>query len=243
MASELSAGVFVRLDKVYTRRNRRNIMISQYLRGLPYIGLGIALAAGTSLMAQAPGGGPPSSMPQQPQTQPQNAPMPGNTGMYPGNQPTAENMGERAFVTKAMQGDAAEVQLGQLAQQKSQSNDVKQLAQKLVTDHTQMDQNLKPLAKQLGMSEPNGPSKKDKKMMEKLQGLSGNDFDTQYLTMMLKDHQQDLKDFQQEAQSAQDPNLKQIAGQGATVISQHLQMVEQVAKAHNIAVSEKPSSR
>jgi len=215
-------------------------MINHYLRALPCAGLAVALAAGTALMAQAPGGGQQPGMPQQPQ-QP-SARTAGGPGAYPGVAPTSQDLGEKVFVTKAMEGDASEVQLGQLAQQKSQSDDVKQLAQKLVADHTQMDEKwLKPIAKQLGVSEPKGPSKKDKKMMEKLQGLSGSDFDTQYLTMMLKDHQQDLKDFQDEAKAAQDPNVKQVAEQGANVISQHLQLVEQIAKTHNIAVDQKSS--
>lgn len=144
------------------------------------------------------------------------------------------------FVSKAMEGDQTEIQLGQLAEQKSQSNDVKQLAQKLVADHTQMeDKWFKPVSQQLGVSEPKGPSKKDKKLAEKLQNASGNDFDTQYLTIMLKDHQKDLKDFKDEASMAQDPNVKQVAERGAGIIQQHLQMIEQVAKNHNVAVDEK----
>jgi putative membrane protein len=75
-------------------------------------------------------------------------------------------------------------------------------------------------------------------MAEKMQALSGTDFDTQYLTMMLKDHKKDLKEFQDEAQAAQDPNVRQIAQQGASVIAQHLKLVEQVAKNHNIQTGE-----
>jgi hypothetical protein len=46
---------------------------------------------------------------------------------------------------------------------------------------------------------------------------------------MVKDHKEDLKDFQNEVQVAQDPNVKQIAEQGQKIISQHLQMIEQIA--------------
>lgn len=152
----------------------------------------------------------------------------------------SQNFGDQAFVAKAMEGDAAEVQLGQLAQQKSQSNDVKQFAAKMVSDHQQMnDKWFKPVAKQIGASEPKGPSKKDKKLAEKLQGLSGQQFDTEYIQAMVKDHKQDLKDFQSEAQSAQDPNVKQIAQQGSDVISKHLQMIEQIAQAHNVPMEGK----
>ena len=141
------------------------------------------------------------------------------------------------FVSKALAGDDAEVQLGQLAQQKSQSNDVKQFAQKMVSDHSQMNEKwFKPVAQQLGVSEPKGPSKKDKKEMQKLQGLSGTAFDTAYIKTMVKDHKKDLKDYKEEANAAQNPNVKQIAQQGSKVISQHLQLAEQLAKNHNVAV-------
>lgn len=216
------------------------------LKGIAYsvsLMTATGLLGGAVAIAQQPM---PSGQQQQPsmpnQQQPTNPNMNPNAnapGVNPATGPATNEFGERAFVSKAMQGDNTEVQLGQLAQQKSQSQDVKQLAQKLVSDHSQMNQKwFDPEAKQLGVSESNKPSKKDKKMMEKLQGLSGSEFDTQYLTMMYKDHQKDLKDYQDEANSTQDPNVKQLAQQGSKVIAQHLQLIEQVAKNHNITLGE-----
>jgi putative membrane protein len=202
---------------------------------------GTTILAGVVAFAQAPGS------PQQPTMPSQQTPLPNSAnpgpGAYPGTAPTSQDFAEKAFVSKALEGGQAEVQLGQLAQQKSQSNDVKQFAQKMVNDHSQMgDKWLMPVAKQLGVPEPKGPSKKDKKEIARLQGLSGDDFDREYITMMVKDHQQDLKDFNSEANAAQDPNVKQVAQQGAKVISQHLQLIEQIAKAHNIDVGGKEMS-
>ena len=188
----------------------------------------VALASGVA-MAQMPGGAPSGAQPQQ-QTMPSQQP-----GANQGNAPNGEDFAAKAFISKGLEGDQSEMAMGQLAEQKSQSNDVKQLAQKLVNDHTQMDEKwFKPLAKQMNVSEPKGPSKKDKKMAQKMEALSGSQFDTQYLTMMLKDHKKDLKEFKDEAISAQNPNVRQVAQQGASVISQHLQLIEQVAKNHNI---------
>jgi putative membrane protein len=194
-----------------------------------------ALLAAAVAFAQSPGGAP-----QQPSTsQPANPSMsPNSPGMAPGTAATPNQIGDQSFVAKEMAGGDAEVQLGQLAQEKSQSNDVKQFGQKMVSDHTQMSEKwFKPEAKQLGVSEPKGPDKKDKKLIAKLQTLSGPDFDTAYIQAMVKDHKQDLKEFQDESQATQDPNVKQIAQQGTTVISQHLQLIEQIAKNHNVDVS------
>jgi putative membrane protein len=199
--------------------------------------------AGVVAVAQMPGSPQqqqPTTPSQQPNTNPANPGM--GPGAYPGTAPTAQDFGEKAFVTKALEGGDAEVQLGQLAQQKSQSTDVKQFAQKMVNDHSHMaDKWFKPVATQLGVSEPKGPSKKDKKEIEKLQGLSGDAFDRAYIEMMVKDHKQDLKDFKDESQSAQNPTLKQIAERGSNIIAQHLQLIEQIAKNHNVAVDEKGS--
>ncbi len=192
-----------------------------------------------ALLAQNPGGGGGGQQPNTPsQQQPPSATM-GSPGAG-ATAPTAQNFGDQAFVTKALEGGMAEVELGKLAADKSQSQDVKQFAQKMVNDHSQMgDKWFKPVAQQIGVSEPKGPSKKDKKLIEKLQGLSGQEFDTAYIQAMLKDHKEDLKDFQNEAQAAQDPNVKQIAEQGTKVVSQHLQMIEQIAQNHNVPIDGK----
>jgi putative membrane protein len=198
-----------------------------------------ALLTSAALLAQAPPSGGAQQQPTMPGQQPTTSTMP-NAGATPGAGPNSDNFGEQAFVSKALQGGVAEVQLGQLAEQKSQSNDVKQFAQKMVSDHTQMSEKwFKPVAKQMGVSEPKGPSKKDKKLIQKLQGLSGQDFDTQYIQAMVKDHKEDLKDFKSEAETAQDPNVKQIATQGSNIIQQHLQLIEQIAQAHNVPLEGK----
>jgi len=202
------------------------------------------LLAGAMVLAQAPGAPQQPSMPQSPASPSAGSPRtPGTPDANPGTAPTGQDYATNSFVSKAMEGDLAEVQLGQLAEQKSPSNDVKQFAQKMVSEHGQMnDKWFKPVAQQLGVSEPKGPSKKDKKEMAKLEQLSGPDFDREYITMMIKDHQQDLKEFKSEAQVAQNPSVKQVAEQGSNVISQHLQLIQQIAKNHNVPLDGKEMS-
>ncbi|MGA7110332.1 MAG: DUF4142 domain-containing protein [Terracidiphilus sp.] len=194
-----------------------------------------ALLAGITALAQSPGGAPQQPMPSQPNNPGMSAP-----GTDQSTAPTAQQFGDQSFVAKALAGGEAEVELGKLAQQQSQSQDVKQFAQKMVADHTQMgDKWFKPEAKELGVAEPKSPDKKDRKLIAKLQTLSGPQFDAEYIQAMVKDHKQDLKDFKDESQMTQNPNVKQIAQQGASVISQHLQLIEQVAKNHNVDVAGK----
>ena len=157
-------------------------------------------------------------------------------GMNAPGQPSAM---DKMFVKKALQGGMAEVQLGQLTLQKSNNDQVKQFAQRMIDDHTKLGEQMKPVAQQLGVSDPNGISKKDKTTMAKLQGLSGPAYDQAYIKDMVKDHKQDLSDFQTEASSGQDQTVKDAANQGSKVIAQHLQMIQQIAKDQNVNMASK----
>jgi putative membrane protein len=153
-------------------------------------------------------------------------------GMQAAGQPSPT---DRMFVTKAMQGNMAEVQLGQLTLQKSNNEQVKEFAQRMIDDHTKLNDQMKPVAQQLGVTVPNEVAKNDRKTMAKLQALSGSAYDQAYIRDMVKDHKQDLSEFQMEASSGQDQTVKDAATQGSKVIAQHLQMAQQLAKDQNVA--------
>ena len=155
------------------------------------------------------------------------------------NMPGQPSPMDKMFVKKALQGGMAEVQLGQLTLQKSNNDQVKQFAQRMIDDHTKLGEQMKPVAQQLGVSEPNGISKKDKATMAKLEGLSGPAYDQAYIKDMVKDHKQDLSEFQMEASSGQDQTVKDAANQGSKVIAQHLQMIQQLAKDQNVNMASK----
>jgi putative membrane protein len=141
---------------------------------------------------------------------------------------------DRMFVGKAMQGGLAEVQLGQLTLQKSNNPQVKEFAQRMIDDHTKLNEQMKPVAQQLGVTVPDQISKNDRKTIAKLQALSGSAYDQAYIKDMVKDHKQDLNEFQMEASSGQDQTVKDAANQGSKVIAQHLQMAQQLAKDQNV---------
>jgi putative membrane protein len=157
-----------------------------------------------------------------------------NTGQDPTSAGVLE---DKAFVRKALQGGMMEVQLGQLALQKSSNDDVKQFAQKMIDDHTKLGDEMKQVGQQMGIKAPDSPSSKDKSTMAKLQTLNGDDFDKAYIKDMVKDHQQDAKDFKQEAQNTTNPALKSVVVQGQQVIDEHLQMIQQIAQKNNVVAS------
>lgn len=206
-----------------------------------FMASGVALMSGAMVMAQ--------QRPMQQASPQQTSPTTNNPNMNPGmNNPantqqaqmdqeqnaSMRTMEDKAFVKKAAEGGMAEVQLGKLAQQKSSSPDVKAFAQKMVNDHSQLNEQMMPIAQQMGVSSPQEMSKKDKKEMAKLENLSGQQFDQAYIKYMIKDHKKDLSEFQNTASRTRNSQLKQAAERGAQVIQAHLQDIEQIAKDHNV---------
>jgi putative membrane protein len=217
-------------SQMIAKRTGRNVLIF----------LAAALLAGAAATAQNQPGG----MGQQPQ--------PGQQpGMQPGMQPgdpnypgaaasrNAPSVADQEFVRSVMESDVTEVQLGQLAQQKSQSDDVKQFGQSMVEIRKRLDDQLMPIAKLLDVSQPKAPTKKDKELIAKLETLSGPQFDEEYIKAVVKGHQKDVKDFQSEAQMAHDPNVQQAAKADAPVLQQHLQVIQKIAQSHNVVIEDK----
>jgi putative membrane protein len=199
-------------------------------------------------VAQQPGGAGASSqqqtMPNQPGSNQSESNQPGSAGNpatadMPSTEPQSQPVADQAFVRDTMEGNDAQVAMSQLAQQKSSSEDVKQFSGKMVQIHTELNDQLKPAAKQLGVDEPKGPSKKGKQEIEKLEALSGPDFDTEYLQAMARQQRHDLKEFKDEADAGQNPNVQMAAKQDAPILTEHYQVLEKLAATHNVELESK----
>lgn len=135
---------------------------------------------------------------------------------------------DHAFMVKAAQGGMAEVKLGQLAQENGQSQQVKDFGKKMVDDHSKANDQLKQVASQKGVTLPAEPDAKDKAQYDKLSKLKGDAFDKAYTKEMLTDHKKDVAEFQKEANSGADPDVKSFASQTLPTLQDHLQMVQQM---------------
>ncbi len=144
----------------------------------------------------------------------------------------------KKFLTEAIQGDLSEIDVGNLAQQNGQSEDVKQFGQMLVKDHTEHKAEAEQLAKQLGVDPPTGPSMTQKATYLKLKMLSGATFDRSFASSAVKDHKADIKEYQK--QSGKNDQTADLAKETLPTLEKHLktaQSVEQKVK------NEKSSSR
>lgn len=126
------------------------------------------------------------------------------------------------FVQEAAEGGLAEVQLGQLAQQKAVHAEVQDFAKKMVDDHTKANEKLKSIAQENGVQLPDRLNRKHQKLLDELQKLTGGDFDREYMEHMVRDHKKDVKDFRKEAKSKDDSAVKTFAANTLPVLEGHL---------------------
>ena len=135
---------------------------------------------------------------------------------------------DKSFVTKAEKDNLAEQEIGRFAAEKTQNKDVKDYAQMLVDDHTKALNDLVDLMNKKGMAQPNGLPKGEHEAMSKLNGLSGPDFDREFINSMIEDHQKAVSEFRQEKDMAQDKDVKSYADQVLPVLEKHLQKAQEL---------------
>jgi putative membrane protein len=135
---------------------------------------------------------------------------------------------DKDFITKAASGSMAEIALGTAASQKATMPDVKSLANRMVADHSKASDELKSLAAKKGVTLPTEMAREPKSEQDKLMKLSGHQFDKEYADFMVKDHEQDLKDFQKAAKDAKDPDVKSWAAKMVPILQEHLNTAKQI---------------
>ena len=132
--------------------------------------------------------------------------------------------GDKDFIMEAACGGMAEVALGELAQQKGQSDAVKQFGKHMVDDHSKANNELKELAGRKGVVVPAALKPKYQKVVDSLSKLSGAEFDKQYMREMVKDHENDVSAFQKEADKGKDSELTSWVRQTLPTLQDHLKM-------------------
>jgi putative membrane protein len=188
------------------------------------------VASGLSLLFAGTLFGQDMNRPQQypPQTQTPATGEPGEPGL---STPAMNTMSDAEFAEDAAEGGAAEVKLGQLAQEKSSNDAVKDFGKMMVNDHTEAGQQLKTIAAQQNLKLPSELNKHDQGVYNKLSKLSGEAFDRAYAKEMVNDHRKDIDDFQQEASGGQNQPIKTFATQTLPTLQKHLKDAREMQRA------------
>lgn len=146
-----------------------------------------------------------------------------------GDKGKAKSADSQHFVMETARSNMAEIQLGQLAEQRATSADVKNYARRMVDDHTKANSELREIANDKNITIPTDLDSKQKSEYERMSKLSGANFDRAYMERVEKHHRKDVAYFEKQANEGTDNDVKQWAQRTLPTLRKHLEMAHQVS--------------
>jgi putative membrane protein len=138
---------------------------------------------------------------------------------------------DQDFLLAAGQINLTEIKLGEYAAQNGKRDDVKAFGRRMVKDHTALNDNLKALAAQEGVTLPDSLDATHQKMVEKLTALTSSDFDKAYIADMFTGHRKAIRAFKTESDKTKDTEVESFADNSIPVLEEHLKLITTIKKA------------
>jgi putative membrane protein len=177
-----------------------------------------AQSTGTTSSGTTDGSAPSGAMSGSSGTSSQGASKGGNSSVAKADQKMMRDLAE---------ANLAEIETGKMALEKSQNDQVKAFAQKMIDDHTQSQKELEQLAQQKGVTLPTETDMKHKAAAKALSALEGDKFDKMYMNQVgVRDHKNTHQLLSKAQKNAKDLDLKAMAAKTAPIVHNHLTMAQ-----------------
>jgi putative membrane protein len=129
------------------------------------------------------------------------------------------------FAVEAADGGLAEVELAELALQKSADRDVKAFASMMIKDHSKANEELKAIAKAKRVALPSSLGTEEQGIKTQLAGKTQSHFDKAYVEAMVKDHEKDIKVFQDAKKLVHYPEMSGFIDKTLPVLKMHYEAI------------------
>jgi len=133
------------------------------------------------------------------------------------------------FAAAAAAGGLTEVEISQIGVQRATDPELKQFSQRMIDEHTRMNQELMTLAAQKQVALPRTLDPRAQFCAQSLAGLSGEEFDRCYAKAQLVAHLDSVETFEAEAQRGMDADMRALASKSLPHIKEHLNMIKPIA--------------
>lgn len=135
-----------------------------------------------------------------------------------------------SFLVKAANGGMAEVESGQMAQQKGTNQKVKDFASMMVHDHSAANDEVKMLAAKRNITLPDSVSDEKKQKAMELGKRTGKDFDKNFIATMVKDHEETIDLFEKASGNVKDSEVKTFVDNTLPKLRMHLDSAKAIQK-------------
>jgi len=147
---------------------------------------------------------------------------------------------ESKFLVDAIRGDLAEVKLGELAQQRGESEGVREYGKMLAEDHSKAGKMAADLAKDMKVTPPTQPTSEQLQKYAALERLSGAEFDREFAAAMVKDHQEDIAKYEKQANGG-DSKVAKLAEETVPTLEHHLAAAQSLQSGGNASHDHTPN--
>lgn len=145
-----------------------------------------------------------------------------------GGSVSAMSPSDKEFVVQASYAGAAEVAAGLIGTTAAQNGNVREFAQRMVTDHGRNNEELQKLATAKGLALPTALDDAHQEAIDRLQDTAGADFDRVFMKQMVADHQKAVSMFEAAERSVQDTDVRVWVTRTLPVLRDHLKMAQSI---------------
>jgi putative membrane protein len=140
----------------------------------------------------------------------------------------ARDKADRAFIKEAVEGNLTEIEMGRIAQQKGQSDAVREFGKMLETDHGNNNERAKALGRARHVTVPTRPGAEERRAIDMVSHLSPAKFDRMFARHMVADHKEDIRAFEKAVKS-KDAEIATYARETLVTLHKHLRRAEELA--------------
>jgi predicted outer membrane protein len=131
------------------------------------------------------------------------------------------------FIREAAADNTLEIRLAQVAEQKTTDAGVRQLAKRVLDDHTAMQSRWLSMASRNGMNLRPGMGQRHMKKVKQLEKTPTTEFDKAYLTMLIQNNQDYVEYFGKEGRATHAIQVRNLAANDLPILQQHLSQAKQ----------------
>jgi putative membrane protein len=121
-----------------------------------------------------------------------------------------------------------EIGMGRLAEHRARAESVKEFGRRMVNDHRLLKRQWLTMISNNGMKFKSGMSPKHREKLDRIEKLSGREFDRAYMTLVAQNHREYLDSFRKEGRGANSAPVRQRVNRTIPMLEQHFRLAKQI---------------
>jgi predicted outer membrane protein len=134
------------------------------------------------------------------------------------------------FIRDVDASHTLQIRLGRLAQEKARDGAVKRFGERMEKEHGELQKEWSNTAARNGMEFKSGMGPEHRENLERLQKLSGREFDRAYMTLMIQSHNGYLNYWRKEGRAARSAPVRQLVNRGLPTLEEDMQLAKRVGR-------------